>query len=145
MIESLYPYILKIHIATVFVLVGIILYADALGTAWMRGKSETIAVQRIARAHHLMWGGLIVMLITGPLLFYPYKEFLLTHPPFLIKMSFVVALIINGLFIGKLMHVATTRTYASLTNKERFPLIVSGIVSTVSWIGGIVAATQIGL
>lgn len=50
-------------------------------------------------------------------------------------MAFVVTLICNGLVIGKLQHVATTKTFSSLTFTEKLPLFISGAVSTLAWVG----------
>lgn len=76
---------------------------------------------------------------------WPLSSYLVTVPAFLLKMAFVVTLFINGLVIGHLVKVATERSFASLSWRERLPLLVSGAVSTTAWIGAFVAARLLGL
>lgn len=80
------------------------------------------------------------MITTGLTLFWPMKEYLLTLPQFYIKMAFVATLICNGFVVGRLQKKASTRTFSSLSPRERTPLFISGAVSTLSWIGAIIAA-----
>jgi hypothetical protein len=49
-------------------------------------------------------------------------------------MAFVATLVINSFIIGFLQETAITRSYASLSFKEKVPLFVSGAVSTACWI-----------
>jgi len=135
----------SIHVTTIFVLVPLILYTDYLGTLWVRGIRETLPARTLTLLHRLVLMGLAVMLVTGGILFRDLSAYLLTVPAFYIKMSFVAALIINSFFIGTLMHVAAERSFASLPKRERLPLYISGLVSGVSWVGAITAATQLGL
>lgn len=90
-----------------------------------------------------MWFGLGTMIGTGIMLFYPYNEYLLSHPPFLLKMGFVATLIVNGLFIGKLMHKAMEKSFAELLLKEKAPLFLSGAVSSLCWLGAIITAMML--
>ena len=79
------------------------------------------------------------MIITGLFLFYPMREFLLSRPQFYIKMGFVLALCINSVAIGYFSKIPTKKTFASLSNKEKLPLFISGALSTISWIGAALA------
>lgn len=80
------------------------------------------------------------MIITGAILFWPMREYLLQDFVFGIKMFFVAVLIVNGFFIGKLMNVAIEKPYSTLSNRERFPLMLSGAASTTGWLGAFIAA-----
>lgn len=112
-----------------------IVRADHLGFLWMAGKVETLKVDDVKKYHHRTWAGLILMITTGFLLFLPMKEFLLTRPQFFVKMGFVVALFVNSFVIGVLQKIATSKSFASLSFKEKIPLFISGAVSTISWLG----------
>jgi small-conductance mechanosensitive channel len=80
------------------------------------------------------------MVLTGFMIFWPMREFLLSRTQFYVKMAFVLTLFINSFVIGKLQVIATKRTFASLTPQEKVPLFLSGAVSTTCWILTIVAA-----
>lgn len=75
------------------------------------------------------------MITTGLIMFWPMHTFLLTEGVFQLKMMFVAILIINSFAIGKLIRVATTRPFATLSTREKIPLFVSGGLSTIAWIG----------
>ena len=87
-----------------------------------------------------MWGGFVLMITTGFAMFWPLKEYLLYHTPFQIKMIFVLALFINGFFIGKFTKVATELKFSEITKTERNKLFLSGAVSSISWAGAIISA-----
>jgi len=142
---TLYSLILTAHIVTALILIISVAYADHLGLLWIRGKVETLNAKKMLSLHHRMYVGLVIMLITGTYLFLPAREYLLSTPVFYIKMIFVGTLWVNSIFIGKLLHLSTTKPYALLHTKERVPLYVTGAISIASWAGSIIAATQLGL
>lgn len=78
-------------------------------------------------------------------MFLTYQDYLLTVPVFYVKMGFVATLIVNAFFIGRMMHIASTQPFASLSRNKQVPLLISGVVSVVCWIGAIVSATLLGL
>lgn len=137
--------ILPLHIAAVTWTVIVILLADHEGYVWVRGKEETLDPERLKHYHRIILTGLIFLIVTGAILFWPLRDYLFTAPVFYIKMAFVFALIINSFAIDRFLHVATKRSFKSLTKKERLPLFASGAVSAVSWVGAIVAAFNLGL
>lgn len=114
--------------------------ADYFGMLWIREKRKTLNEKKLRTLHTQAWIGLGLMITTGLTLFWPMKEYLLTLPQFYIKMAFVVTLICNGFVVGRLQKKASTRTFSSLSPRERTPLFISGAVSTLSWIGAIIAA-----
>lgn len=131
---------LTLHIFSVIFSFCIIFLADKQGFAWIRGKKETLDPKRTRRLHVFTWIGLSSLLVTGAFLFWPLREYLVRQPLFGMKMLFVLALFINAVLIGRLMHVATERTFVSLSWEERIPLFVSGAISTFSWLGALIVA-----
>lgn len=85
--------------------------------------------------------GLTLMIVTGVLLFSDAWGELIFNPAFYVKMGMVIALIVNSVFIGKLMHIATIKPFTLLSPKERHSILASGAVSIMCWLG----ATMIGL
>lgn len=128
------------HIIFVLFSVGVIFFADKEGFAWIRGKKETLDPKRLHVLHVLMWTGLLLLIASGLTLFLPQAQFLLREPFFIMKMLFVVVLIVNAFLIGRLMHVATVRSFRSLALKEKIQLFASGAISTMSWAGAILIA-----
>lgn len=131
--------ILPIHILTLIYLAWNIIHADHLGFTWMRGTVPILNASVVNKYHYRTLGGLLMMIITGLFLFYPMREFLLSRPQFYIKMGFVLALCINSVAIGYFSKIPTKKTFASLSNKEKLPLFISGALSTISWIGAALA------
>ncbi|MFA5870448.1 MAG: hypothetical protein WC842_00970 [Candidatus Paceibacterota bacterium] len=118
----------------------IILIADHDAFSWFRGKIKVLDSKKIDRLHIATWIGLIALIITGGFLFYPARNYLIHNPFFIIKMVFVAILVGNGFLIGKLTHVATQKSFSSLTKGEKWPLFLSGTLSAMSWIGATIAA-----
>lgn len=142
---TFYSIILSLHILTVLLLIGTIIYADHLALAWIRGKKETLPPVKMTRIHHGVYLGLGSMMATGFLLFWPSREFLLSETAFQIKMGLLLVLMMNSVFIGKLMRVATTQNFSSLHQKKKIIFILSGGISAFCWIGIILAAKQLGV
>jgi hypothetical protein len=145
MLESLHPYLLPIHVTTVFGLVGLVLLADVVGFRWIRGIEATLDPKKLSRLHTSVWCGLAVMVVSGFFMFWPYREYLLFEMTFRIKMLFVLTLIVNGFFIGRLMHVAITLPFADLPADDKKKLFISGGISTLSWAGAITCGLLINL
>ncbi|TSC55023.1 MAG: hypothetical protein LiPW30_489 [Parcubacteria group bacterium LiPW_30] len=137
---SISDIVAPIHVAAlVFSVVGIFL-ADHQAFNWILGKTPTLDKKTLLKYHHWVLLGLFLMIITGAILFWPMREYLLQDFVFGIKMFFVAVLIVNGFFIGKLMNVAIEKPYSTLSNRERFPLMLSGAASTTGWLGAFIAA-----
>jgi hypothetical protein len=90
--------------------------------------------------HKATWIGLSIIITAGFFMFIGQSGYLLSLPAFKLKMFFVLCLIINAFVIGAHMMIATTRTFSSLTLKEKMPLFIAGGVSSISWIGAFIAA-----
>ena len=129
--------IFDLHMASLVFVAWNVFHADHMGFTWITGKVDLLPEKKVRKYHIQTWISLILMTITGLLLFWPAKEYLLTRPQFYVKMGFVVALFINSFIIGALSKVATTKIYSSLTIKEKLPLFISGAVSTIGWFGAV--------
>lgn len=140
-----YNIVLGIHVGSFLVNLGMVIVADGYGARWVLGQVETLHAPFMRWLHRLISVGLGVSIISGALLFSTVSDYLLTVPAFYTKLAFVAALVINAWFIGRHMEVATRTPFRSLARSERIPLYVSGVVSTASWIGVVVAAQFLGL
>ena len=127
--------LLPLHLLTLGFIAWNISHADHMGFSWIRGKTATLDEIKVRKYHRGIWIGLCLMISTGFLLFLPMREYLLTRPQFYVKMAFVLTLIINGFVIGHLQKIAISRSYNSLSTKEKLPLYISGGVSTLAWLG----------
>lgn len=111
-----------------------ILKADHLGFSWIRGSTKTLDTKEVKKYHYRISIGLGLMVVTGLLLFWPMREYLLTRPQFYVKMAFVVTLIVNSFVIAYLQKIPTVKSFSSLSPQEKLPLFISGGISTVCWI-----------
>ncbi|MBX4215714.1 hypothetical protein KW797_02105 [Candidatus Parcubacteria bacterium] len=127
-----------IHLSILAVTALAIVYADHLGWQYFRGRKPLLDARTMRRVHFIVIAGLIGMITTGFIMFWPDRAAYLSYWPFLIKMGFVLILVVNALFIHRLMGVASERPYASLTKGERRKLLVSGALSSIGWIGAAV-------
>jgi hypothetical protein len=136
--------IIYVHLGVFALLIPLILFADHEGLEWLRGKKETLNPKVIGAVHNLVWAGLIVMILSGLMLAWPLREALVVNVAFYAKVLFVLLLVVNSFFIGKFMHLATEKPFASLTSNERLPLILSGALSGIGWFGAFVSALLMG-
>lgn len=133
--------IVYIHIITLLITASFILKSDHYGFMWMRGKLATLDATIVTRWHNYISLGLIGMLVSGFLLFYPRREFIFSGDDwFLRKMVFVFALVINSFFIHVLLRIATSKKFTDTNRSERIFMFTSGAVSTISWIGATLCA-----
>jgi hypothetical protein len=138
-------YVLPFHVGAFFITLIAVVVADLQALLWVLGKLPTLDKKQIHRLHSMVEVGLLVIVTTGILLALPVADYLVTITAFLLKMTFVFALIINSFVIKRHMDIPTTRTFASLTTGEKIPLLVSGLVSSASWIGAFICAQFLGL
>lgn len=132
--------IFYIHITFLCIAGAGILLADRGAMAWLRGTRETVSAQTLFVSHWVVTVGLSGLMLSGLTLFWPERNFLLGEPVFWLKMAFVTTLVINSFFIEHLMHTAARQSFASLSTAQKIPFIVSGVVSTLCWLGAFTAA-----
>lgn len=129
-----------LHIGSLCVAGIGILLADYSALGWLRGKRETVPRETAVLAHWVVTAGLAGLVLSGLILFWPERAYLMGEPLFWVKMGFVAALVVNSFFIEYLMHTASHRSFASLTHSEKVPFLASGFVSTMSWLGAGITA-----
>jgi hypothetical protein len=132
--------LLQIHLTAVFTTLAVVAVADTHGLLWILGKLQTLPLNRMELLHRATWIGLIATMLAGGSMFLGYSEYLLSLPAFRVKLFFIAALLINAFFIGKHLTVATSSPFASLPQKQRLALLISGVVSSASWIGAFTSA-----
>lgn len=142
---SQFVYVLPIHITAFFLTITAVAVADAHALLWVIGTLPQLPKSRMHTLHMVVSYGLLVLITTGCIMFWPVRDFLLYETAFQIKILFVAALTINGFVIGRHMHIATTVPFSDVAPKLKATLLVSGCVSTTSWIGAFVAAQFLGL
>lgn len=129
-----------VHIGSLCVALFGIVLADRTAFAWLRGVRMTLNERDVARAHWVVTTGLTGLVLSGLYLFWPMRAYLLGEPVFWFKMTFVLALLVNSFFVERLMLVPAEHSFASLSRRQRLPLLVSGAVSTLCWVGAATAA-----
>jgi hypothetical protein len=129
-----FMYLLPLHIGAFVITISAVIIADLQALLWVRGRLSTLKPQRLKVLHNVVSIGLLVSITSGFLMFLPLREYLVTVEAFWVKLAFVGVLIINSFVIARHMHIPTTRTFLSLSKKERRPLFLSGAASGVSWI-----------
>lgn len=139
MITTLFP----IHILFLCIAGIGILMADSSAFSWLRGKREVIGRETLFISHWVVTAGLVGLILTGLLMFWPLRGYLLSEPLFWLKMIFVAALVINSFFIEYLMHTAAHRSFKSLSHAQKVPFIISGGISTLSWVGAGITALML--
>jgi hypothetical protein len=125
---------LVLHILSLGFVLGITAVADKDAFAWLLGKKLVLERKRLYTYHTLIWFGLIALIASGTYLFWPMRNFLLSDLLFDIKLLFVGILVINALLIGRLMNLALTKPFATVSRSDRRALLLSGAISTFSWL-----------
>ncbi len=129
--------LLPIHITILGFTLWNVLKADHLGFNWILGKVKILEVGEVKKYHYRIIIGLGLMILSGVLMFWPMREFLLSRPQFYVKMIFVITLVINSIAISYVQKTACSKTFKSLSLSEKLPLFISGGLSTVAWLGAI--------
>ena len=112
----------------------VLVLADIEAFAWMRGRKKILELVYMRRLHYGAWAGLLTMITTGVILL-TGKTRLWGTPQFTGKMLFVGMLVINGILIGRLMHIATRTPYTEVSRHDRIVLMMSGVASVCGWLG----------
>lgn len=110
-----------------------VLYADEQALLWATGRRERFNADTARFLHRVITGGLVLLLITGGLMYIQSPRAYLSLATFDIKMAAVLALILNTYAISRFSEVGVARSFASLSTRERLPLYISGAVSFLGW------------
>jgi hypothetical protein len=128
------------HILSLCFVAWTIFLSEREALAWFREEKETLDKEKLQKYHRRMWVGLVFMIATGSVLFWPDRDILPSIHAFQLKMFFVFCLLLNAFVLGKLMPIAAARSYKSLSRKEKMPLMVSGGISLLCWLGAFISA-----
>ena len=123
-----------LHIISFGFVLGVTVIADKEAFAWMRGIRATLDSKQLAFYHRLVWVGLASLIVTGTLLVYPSRLYVLSDVLFLIKLLFVGVLIVNAVLIGRLQDHAVTMPNKDVPASEKRALFLSGAISVISWL-----------
>lgn len=132
-----------LHLLIAALTIVFVLYSDEQAFLWVVGKKEFMDQSKVTFLHHAISGLLALLIITGGITYVTAAPAYLSLNTFVVKMVMVFVLIINTYFIDRLSAVALTRSYASLSLKERIPLFISGAVSFLGWMTAFVCGLLI--
>ncbi len=136
--------VVPIHVGILTLTIICVLWADIYASMWLHGKKRMLNPIIVGRLHTAVTVGLTGMIVTGVTLFLPLQEYLVSQSDaFFVKMFFVFALVVNSFVIEKYMTIATTRSFKEVSVRQKVILFVSGGISSLSWVGAIIAATQL--
>ena len=131
--------VLFIHLFSLIVAYGSVLFVDFYGLLWVMGKKTKSQMLQVSRtAQILIWSGLAGLIVSGILL-HPNLHKPLTQ----LKMLFVLIIICNGLnlhFVQKAMKSEKVEAYWQLPKKLIIWSAASITLSQLAWLG----ATIIG-
>jgi hypothetical protein len=128
------------HICFLVFSVAVMLYADKQALQWVTGKRLVLDAKMLERVHLLMWIGLGGMIVTGVIMAQEHIALYLQQPYFIAKMAFVGLLFVNGIVIGYLSPIASTKAFVSVPLREKIVLAMSGAASLGGWVGAFVMA-----
>lgn len=129
---------ITLHLLFIVLTLLLVVYSDTTAIPWLLGKKEVLDKTHIRVVHLLVTYGLALIILTGGLMYVQRSEALLSNSLFLKKMFFVLALVINGYFIGTLSNLATQKSFLALSKSEKTQIIVAAVISTSCWIGAVV-------
>ncbi len=136
----MYSTILGVHIITLICTLSVIVYVDSYALRWIRGNETTLGARKLRNLHSAVALGLTLMILSGGYMASTQLAYLLREPAFLVKMFFVLALVINAAVIHHFMGYAIRARFVDLPRTTRRVLYGSGLISTTSWLGALVAA-----
>ena len=131
------------HILILVPTILLVLMTDLYALSWVIGKRKTLNETLLKKLHLAIWIGLIGMIVSGALMVASSWQGYLSIDLFKNKMLAVLVLVINGIFIGRHMHIASKSSSKDLSRGKKYALIASGVISTTSWIGAFVLSKVI--
>lgn len=124
---------LPLHILSFGFVIGVSAIADKDALAWIRGTQRVLEAKRLRQYHLMIWIGLASVVVSGVLLLYPARLYLLGDILFDIKLLFVAILFVNAFLIGRLVEYATTIPFRDVALRDKRALFMSGAISLMSW------------
>jgi hypothetical protein len=135
--------LVTIHLSIAILTGLVVLYSDEQAFMWVLGKKDVLEKSRINFLHYAVTAGLTLLIITGGLIYSQAAPAYLSIMPFVTKMVVIFALILNTYAIDRFSAVALTRSFASLSSKERIPLFITGAISFAGWATAIICGLLI--
>lgn len=129
--------IVFLHLLSLVVAYGSVLFVDFYGLLWALGKrtkNQMLDVSGVAQK--LIWAGVAGLILTGIVL---HPD--MTNPLVRIKMLFVLIILCNGLnlhYVRKAMMQQKVQKFSELSQKLALWSLLSIILSQVAWLGAMV-------
>jgi len=148
---ELYQLVTTAHIIGAVLGAGGAVASDLLFLKSLKDKRiDKIELSFLRMMSVLVWVGLGLLIASGVALFVSDPTGYLASDKFLAKMTIVILIAINGL-VFHFLHIpflkkkTNVKLFASLPKGEGAVLILSGVVSAVSWFSALVLGTLRGL
>ncbi len=130
----MYKFVLFVHVFSLIVAYGSVLFVDFYGLFWVLGKKTKAQMLEVSKAAQiLIWSGLVGLILSGKFL---HPNF--TKPLTQLKMLLVLIIICNGInlhFVQKAMKSEKLENFWQLPKKLIVWSIVSITLSQLAWLG----------
>ncbi|MFO0862995.1 MAG: hypothetical protein U0516_04750 [Candidatus Saccharibacteria bacterium] len=130
----MYKFVLFVHVFSLIVAYGSVLFVDFYGLFWVLGKKTKTQMLEVSKAAQiLIWSGLVGLILSGKFL---HPNF--TKPLTQLKMLLVLIIICNGInlhFVQKAMKSEKLENFWQLPKKLIVWSIVSITLSQLAWLG----------
>ncbi|MBP6858353.1 MAG: hypothetical protein KBC33_00800 [Candidatus Pacebacteria bacterium] len=134
---SLKPYIVAVHAASAIAGMGAALTSDIMFSFYSRDRIFDEREQRVfENLSRIIWISLIAIIITGAALFLSDPVVYSASTKFLVKMTIVLALTLNGIVLSRWIqpHIAQEGFLTSSTQRHaRRIAFACGAISLTSW------------
>ncbi|OGI63630.1 hypothetical protein A2733_00510 [Candidatus Nomurabacteria bacterium RIFCSPHIGHO2_01_FULL_40_20] len=126
------------HVLSAVVGMGAALMGDFLFNFYSKDKIlNQTEIQTLNVLSKIVWYGLLLLLISGLMLFFSNPDRYLSSDKFLAKMTILVVLVLNGFFLSKEIWPRLTKKGFLTDRKERKTRKIAfacGTISVISWI-----------
>ncbi len=133
----MYKIVLFIHLFSLIIAYGSVLFVDFYGLFWVLGKKTKAQMLEVSKtAQILIWSGLVGLILSGKFL---HPNF--TKPLTQLKMLLVLIIICNGLnlhFVQKAIKPEKVEQFRQLPKKLIVWSIVSISLSQLAWLGAVI-------
>jgi len=127
-----------LHVGAIVIGMGAALMGDVLFNFYSKDKKlNQTEIKTLNLLSKIVWIGLLLIALSGIMLFFSNPETYLSSDKFLAKMSILVVLIINGYFLSKKIWPRLARSNFLTDAHERTnrkTAFVCGAISIISWI-----------
>lgn len=125
--------ILSLHVIGVLIGIGGMTYASILFFAALRDARITLSEERhIRRLGSVVWFGVLLLTISGVLLYIPYIDVLNAAPLFLVKTAIFLVIIVNTFVLTRSL-LPQLHTLSQKKQNDALQVFPLGAVLTTSW------------